>query len=403
MLLSDAKLVLKEFEKQLNGYKIESFIINQNEKVIVIEDALVLYLATINHYEYWLQEKAKTSRNYNPHDVGLYIVELTYNTINFVYKKVPILKFAQNLTNIEFPPINYLKFFRAKEKYTDYSINQPIGKVLIEPDLTLKITKRLPELKLKERQDIWPGILPYFVVLEVIDVSGNIGRGVFCTTTTPYSFINKHCQLWIKKGFYAGNFDAVGGTFERALLSWRGKQLKRKYILENYMQYFYIEKNLRNKDDLWQIKWNILENAKKGFYDNIERNTYIRPSNRWKTEELIYKYIKKIYKNYKVIYQHRPFFLVGPSGGQMSYDIFITGLNIAIEYQGRQHFEPVDFFGGQESFEKTIVRDKLKKELSEKNNIKLIYINYWENVSLSFIKEKIEKILSELELQNPQL
>lgn len=240
MLLSDAKLVLKEFEKQLNGYKIESFIINQNEKVIVIEDALVLYLATINHYEYWLQEKAKTSRNYNPHDVGLYIVELTYNTI-------------------------------------------------------------------------------------------------------------------------------------------------------------------RNKDDLWQIKWNILENAKKGFYDNIERNTYIRPSNRWKTEELIYKYIKKIYKNYKVIYQHRPFFLVGPSGGQMSYDIFITGLNIAIEYQGRQHFEPVDFFGGQESFEKTIVRDKLKKELSEKNNIKLIYINYWENVSLSFIKEKIEKILSELELQNPQL
>ena len=76
----------------------------------------------------------------------------------------------------------------------------------------------------------------------------------------------------------------------------------------------------------------------------------------------------------------------------MSYDIFISGLNIAIEYQGKQHFEPVDFFGGEEGYKKTVERDKLKRKLSEENGIKLVYINYWEDVTIDLIKEKIESI-----------
>ena len=57
----------------------------------------------------------------------------------------------------------------------------------------------------------------------------------------------------------------------------------------------------------------------------------------------------------------------------MSYDVFIISKNTAIEYQGKQHFEPVEFFGGQEHFQKQVIRDKLKQELSAKNKIKLIY------------------------------
>lgn len=80
----------------------------------------------------------------------------------------------------------------------------------------------------------------------------------------------------------------------------------------------------------------------------------------------------------------------------MSYDIFITKLNIAIEYQGKQHFEPIDFFGGVESFERTIERDELKKELSEDNGVNLIYINYWENITIEFIKEKINTEINKM-------
>ena len=67
----------------------------------------------------------------------------------------------------------------------------------------------------------------------------------------------------------------------------------------------------------------------------------------------------------------------------------MCGENIAIEYQGKQHFEPVEFFGGQKHFEEQRKRDELKREKSEQNGIILICINYWEDISLDLIKSKI--------------
>ena len=150
-----------------------------------------------------------------------------------------------------------------------------------------------------------------------------------------------------------------------------------------------MEKYIKDKNTLWDVSREVLQCAKQGGYSGVERNTYIKSTNKWKTEELVYKYIKKIYKENKVIYQHRPFFLKGKNGGQMSYDIFITGLNIAIEYQGKQHFEPVEFFGGEEGFKETKKRDSLKRKLSIENGVKLIYVNYWEDINMDLLKNKI--------------
>ena len=75
----------------------------------------------------------------------------------------------------------------------------------------------------------------------------------------------------------------------------------------------------------------------------------------------------------------------------MSYDIFIIPNNTAIEYQGQQHFKPVDFFGGIEHFNKQVERDKKKQVLSKENGVKIVYINYNEIISESLIKERVEK------------
>ena len=119
----------------------------------------------------------------------------------------------------------------------------------------------------------------------------------------------------------------------------------------------------------------------------MKKNTFSQSQRRWKSEELMYKCLKEIYGN-KVIFQYRPFFLK-TNKGQLSYDSFILGKNIAFEYQGKQHFEPVDFFGGEEHFRDQVRRDKLKQKLSIENNVDLIYINYWENISIDLIKQKI--------------
>lgn len=61
---------------------------------------------------------------------------------------------------------------------------------------------------------------------------------------------------------------------------------------------------------------------------------------------------------------------------RLSYDFFLPDLNIAIEYQGKQHYEPVEIFGGEAAFIKQQERDSRKRKLSLENNIKLIEIRY---------------------------
>ena len=60
-------------------------------------------------------------------------------------------------------------------------------------------------------------------------------------------------------------------------------------------------------------------------------------------------------------------------------DFFISSLNIGIEVQGEQHYRPVKRFGGEKFFKLQNERDKIKKELCEKHNIKLFYVNRKEN------------------------
>ena len=46
---------------------------------------------------------------------------------------------------------------------------------------------------------------------------------------------------------------------------------------------------------------------------------------------------------------------------------------IGIECQGIQHFEPVEYFGGQAGFDNQVERDRVKRELCEKAGISLLY------------------------------
>lgn len=67
----------------------------------------------------------------------------------------------------------------------------------------------------------------------------------------------------------------------------------------------------------------------------------------------------------------------------LSLDFFLDDFNIAIECQGLQHFFSIDFFGGKNSLEKTIQRDKIKLKLCQEHNIKLYYLipnNIYNNI-----------------------
>ena len=72
-------------------------------------------------------------------------------------------------------------------------------------------------------------------------------------------------------------------------------------------------------------------------------------------------------------------------------DIFIHSKKLAFEYQGRQHYEPIEFFGGQEAFESTIKRDKLKARKCKKNDVVLILWKYTEPIDQSTLLAKLSQ------------
>lgn len=62
----------------------------------------------------------------------------------------------------------------------------------------------------------------------------------------------------------------------------------------------------------------------------------------------------------------------------LSFDFYLPKLNTCIEFNGKQHYEQIDFFGGEDAYNKTTLRDSIKEEYCKNNNIKLITIPYYE-------------------------
>lgn len=67
----------------------------------------------------------------------------------------------------------------------------------------------------------------------------------------------------------------------------------------------------------------------------------------------------------------------------LRFDFYLPKYHICIEVNGRQHYEPIDYFGGEENFKLQQKRDNIKREYCAQNNIKLIEVPYW-----MFNKEK---------------
>lgn len=65
------------------------------------------------------------------------------------------------------------------------------------------------------------------------------------------------------------------------------------------------------------------------------------------------------------------------------FDFYLPDYNILIEYDGEQHFKPVDFASkglewATKIFEYNQIKDKIKNDYCKDNNIRLIRIPYWD-------------------------
>lgn len=74
----------------------------------------------------------------------------------------------------------------------------------------------------------------------------------------------------------------------------------------------------------------------------------------------------------------------------LSYDFYIPSQSILIEYQGKQHYQPIDYFGGDDKFKNQQNHDKMKLDYAKNNGYNLIAIPYTED-TLSKIKKYLTR------------
>lgn len=129
-----------------------------------------------------------------------------------------------------------------------------------------------------------------------------------------------------------------------------------------------------------------LERCAKLFIQDAE-NTYREESwipkigEGWVSEtELFYK-IKKAFLNEVIVHHGSPERL-----GKQHLDIYFPKRNIGIEYQWKQHLEPVAYFWWEEAFKKQQQRDKKKAKKCKDNWCSLLYVYEWYNLD-ELVKE----------------
>lgn len=100
--------------------------------------------------------------------------------------------------------------------------------------------------------------------------------------------------------------------------------------------------------------------------------------------------ILKILDNLGINYEYQKTFNDLKDKSFLSYDFYIPDQNILIEYQGLQHYQPIDYFGGDDRFTVQQKHDQIKLDYAKEHGYNLIAVPYTVD-TLSKIKKYLIK------------
>ena len=90
-------------------------------------------------------------------------------------------------------------------------------------------------------------------------------------------------------------------------------------------------------------------------------------------ELLIENFLKSENVNYQSEYSLKEENVTHP----LRLDFYLPDIQVGIEYNGRQHYFPSEFFGGEEAFSRRIENDRQKQKYCDEHDIILIVIPYY--------------------------
>jgi hypothetical protein len=175
-----------------------------------------------------------------------------------------------------------------------------------------------------------------------------------------------------------------------------------------FYKQFYISEDFFEQVNSWDYQKHLTETYEDSFFPHVVHcaiNEQIRKilleaedkyresigvpkiGENWISETRLYYAIKAKFAPIEVVQHASPKWL-----GRQHLDVYIPMYNIALEYQGVQHYRPVEFFGGEEAFLKTRERDLRKREKCIENNCELIYVD--EGYEFDTVVKNIQQIIA---------
>lgn len=103
-------------------------------------------------------------------------------------------------------------------------------------------------------------------------------------------------------------------------------------------------------------------------------------------EEKLFLVVQNMFPDQKVEHNVRPPWLQG-----MEIDVWLPEKFLGFEFQGEQHFNPIEHWGGEESLKNLQKRDRKKKEIFKSKGFKLITVNFNDPIDEKFLRSKLDE------------
>jgi hypothetical protein len=126
-------------------------------------------------------------------------------------------------------------------------------------------------------------------------------------------------------------------------------------------------------------------------YGAIRNGTWCPDCSTGKSQRQLKKILDEMFGYQSVTI--RPDWLKNPETGRnLEIDIYFPKLKLAVEYQGKQHYEPVEYFGGIISFERVKKYDEMKRNMIKRAKKYVLYyieFPYTEKITYHNVKRFI--------------
>ena len=165
-----------------------------------------------------------------------------------------------------------------------------------------------------------------------------------------------------------------------------GSSMYYSAFLQRYLPYHNLVRRRGNTGGTGDDEARRIEN------DLREQLGYPRIGEKWISETFLFKIVHTLFAGTEVVHHYRGIELEG-----LELDIWIPELRLGIEYQGEQHYQVIEHWGGDAGLQKRIENDRKKRKLCKTAGYDLVEFRYEESLTDELVAEKLCKYLKKMQ------